>query len=285
MYAKSSPYERKDGTHRRTYQCSHYASSTGLCDQKPLDAETIDASVIRHLDELFVDFDAWKAEISGARDSQRAQAEAALDRATTEAKRLDALAEKVRADYLRNIEAGKESAADIAAESLADVRSKVDAVTAAAAAHQATLEALEQPADDAMLDAYNELAASVRGAEGGGDSLEEVNRRLKAQFEEFRLDQHDGDSVLVMPVLRKMPAPDVGNLYAAWEEAGFPEPTEEEIAEWDRISRGQSILEDGKAHPADLPPLSPVLIRATGREEVRPPAKDLLIGMPQYTHE
>lgn len=283
MYAKSNPYRRKDGTHRRTYVCAHYATATGLCDQKPLDAEKIDRAVISYLDELFVDFDQWQRELSGARDTQREQAEAALDRATKEAKRLDKLADKVRADYLKNLDAGKDGAAEIAAESLAEVRAKVDALTAAAHAHQQTVDEMKQPTDDAMLDAYNSLAAAVRGGEDAGDEVQEINERLKGQFEEFRLDQQDAENVSVLPVLRKQPAPDVAALYAAWEEAGCPEPTEAEVAEWDRISRGQSILVDGRALPADLPARSPALIWATGREELRPPAKELLIGMEQYS--
>jgi len=83
----------------------------------------------------------------------------------------------------------------------------------------------------------------------------------------------DEDTIGVLPVLKKMPAPDVAAAYAAWEEAGCPESTEEEVAEWERLTRGQSIVSADGVMPADRPPQVLALIWATGRDEIRPPAR------------
>jgi hypothetical protein len=66
----------------------------------------------------------------------------------------------------------------------------------------------DQPATDALLDVYNDLAAAVRGREG--ESLAELNDRLCGIFEEFRLDQVEPGVVGILPVLK----PDVLDRYA-----------------------------------------------------------------------
>lgn len=56
-----------------------------------------------------------------------------------------------------------------------------------------------------MLDVYNAIAHAVRaGASEGG--VAELNERLRAVFEEFRLDRVDAGVVGVLPVLRPGPA-------------------------------------------------------------------------------
>src|SRR5207342_3461367 len=54
MYARTSPYVRRDGTRARTYVCASVHGGTGACDQPTIDAERIDTSVVAYLDRLFV---------------------------------------------------------------------------------------------------------------------------------------------------------------------------------------------------------------------------------------
>ena len=56
----------------------------------------------------------------------------------------------------------------------------------------------ERPANAALDD--NDLRNAIRGAEGRG--LGELNERLCAEFEEFRMDRTDDDVVGVQSVLR-----------------------------------------------------------------------------------
>lgn len=111
----------------------------------------------------------------------------------------------------------------------------------------------ERPAN-AALDAFNDLRNAIRGAEGRG--LGELNERLCAEFEEFRMDRTDDDVVGVQSVLRVREF-DVGAAYAAWVDAGKPEPTPEQVAEHRR------------ERVADGP------IWVTGSARMRPPAKAL----------
>ena len=97
---------------------------------------------------------------------------------------------------------------------------------------------------------------AIRGAKGRG--LGELNERLREEFEEFRLDQMDDGVIGVQPMLRKREF-DVGAAYAAWVEAGKPEPTPEQIGNHRRVQ----VAED------------PIWV--TGKEMIRPPAKPLTI--------
>ncbi|MGZ5419522.1 MAG: hypothetical protein ACXWES_03285 [Solirubrobacterales bacterium] len=86
----------------------------------------------------------------------------------------------------------------------------------------------------------------------------------------------------VLPVLRAREGVgfDLAGAYAAWEEAGMPEPTAEEVAEWERLSQAPEMVSaDGSMPSADLPDRSPALVWATGRDVIRPPAKALEVAL------
>ncbi len=281
MYAGTSGYARKsDGKRWRRYVCANVRFSTGLCDQPPIDAERIDAAVVAHLDELFVDFESWRAELAEARDGQRRLAQAALDRTAKEAADLERLLGKVRADYLRQLEADDKSAARVASDAEEELRARAELLDAEVEARRAAVKEVEGPSDDSLLAACNELSRAMRG-EGEGDSLADLNARLRDHFEEFRLDSLDDGTVGVMPVLRSVAVPsgsDVTEILRAWREAGEPGPTEEQLAEYERLRREQtSIVSADGAVPAELPPGVPALIWATGRYVMSPPARDLTV--------
>ena len=60
----------------------------------------------------------------------------------------------------------------------------------------------DEPPTDAMLDVYNVMARAVRGG-GKDESVADLNDRLRAVFEEFRLDRVDVGVVGVLPILRR----------------------------------------------------------------------------------
>jgi hypothetical protein len=100
---------------------------------------------------------------------------------------------------------------------------------------EAELAAEPEPATDAMLDAWGDLRDAVRV---GGESLGELNERLRAEFREFRMDRMEDGVVGVLPVLRERPVPS----YAEWSEAGKPLPSEDEAR---RILRRDGVVADG----------------------------------------
>jgi DNA invertase Pin-like site-specific DNA recombinase len=250
LYARTSPYERKDGTHKRQYVCAQVMSQTGMCDQPPIDAASVDPAVVDHLNQLFVDFDAWQGETERAQQSAIDAAQETADEAEREVRRLDGLAKKVQTDYLRRLEAGDDDAAQVAVEAKKHVEEQREARVAEVAMRKAALAELAAPTDDAMLDVWGELKRAVRK---GDDGVGGLNERLRAEFREFRLDAL-GDEVAVLPVLlpRDVPGSPLA-LLQAWEEAG--DPTPEEVADFERHERR------GEAESLITVPAKPLLIQ------------------------
>lgn len=252
LYARTSPYERKDGTHKRQYVCAHVVNQTGMCDQPPIDAASVDPAVVDHLNRLFVDFEAWQGETERAQRSAIDAAQEAVDAAEREVRRLDGLAKKVQADYLRQLEAGDDDAAQVAVEAKKEVETQREARAAEVAMRKAALADLAAPTDDAMLDVWGELKRAVRK---GDDGVGGLNERLRAEFREFRLDLVEGESVAVLPVLLPRDVPDSPlALLQAWEESGG-DPTAEEVADFERHERR------GEAENLIAVPAKPLLIQ------------------------
>jgi DNA invertase Pin-like site-specific DNA recombinase len=256
LYARTSPYRRKDGTHKRQYMCAEVASQTGMCDQPPIDAESVDPGVVEYLDRLFVDFEAWQGQTESAQAAAIDAAQAAVDAAEQEVRRLDRLAAKVQADYLRQLEAGDDDAAQVAVDAKKHVEEQREARAAEVAMRKAALAELAAPTDDAMLDVWAELKRAVRE---GDDGVGGLNERLKAEFREFRLDSvADGEAgeVAILPVLLPRDVPDSPlALLRAWQEAGEPDPTPEEVADYEENERR------GEAENLIVVPAKPLLIQ------------------------
>lgn len=258
LYSRTSPYRRKDGTRKRQYICAHVVNQTGMCDQPPIDAEAVDPAVVDHLNRLFVDFDAWQGETERTRQSAIDSAQVAVDDAEREVRRLDGLADKVQADYLRQLDAGDDAAAQVAVEAKKHVEEQREARAGEVAMRKAALAELAASTDDAMLDVWGELKEAVRA---GDDGVGGLNERLRAEFREFRLDAQDGGEVAVLPVLLPRDVPDSPlALLRAWQESG--EPTPEELADFERHER-----------------------RGEAESLIAVPAKPLLIQKGQDTHE
>ena len=169
----------------------------------------------------------------------------------------------LRERWLRAMDDGDEAREQQAAEAHRDVLRERDDARAAVDRLEAALAAEpEQPNTDALLDAWNDLARAVRG---DGGSLGDLNERLRAKFEEFRLDRMDYGTVGVLPMLHRE-AVDPAALYRAWKEAGEPEPTTEAIKQYWR--------EEAAENP----------IWATGQHSIRPPAKALRVSTEKGPH-
>jgi hypothetical protein len=81
---QSNVSSRKDGSQARRYVCANVRFSTGLCDQPKVGAEKVDTAVVRYLDDLFTDYDAFIAELSRGADERVRAAQIALDTALGE---------------------------------------------------------------------------------------------------------------------------------------------------------------------------------------------------------
>jgi DNA invertase Pin-like site-specific DNA recombinase len=200
MYCVTSPYKRKDGTQQRCYVCANVQSATGLCDQPRINAAQADASVVKHLDQLFIDFDAWLASLAQSTEQHRATLETQLANALDELRRLDHLESKLRARYLdavANDEPNQRAVEDSLNHVIHDKthqQTTVRDLQAQLAAEPA------EPSIDAMLDVYSQLAAAVRSHDN--DSVADLNERLRTVFKEVRIDTVDENTVGLLPVLR-----------------------------------------------------------------------------------
>jgi DNA invertase Pin-like site-specific DNA recombinase len=200
MYVQTNSYKRKDGTQQRDYVCSNIRARTGLCDQPPLDATKVDAAIVEHLSKLFIDFDAWLAQLAEGARGERDRLERDLAQALDEQGKLTKTEARLRERYIAATETGgvAETAAFEAYQHLIEERET----------HQGRVRDLQEalaaepiePPTDSMLDVYNDLARAVRGS--GDGTVAELNDRLRAVFAEFRMDEVEPGVIGVLPVLR-----------------------------------------------------------------------------------
>jgi site-specific DNA recombinase len=253
MYAVTSPYKRKsDGKQRRSYVCANVKGCTGLCDQPPIDAEPVDSAVIEYLDRLFVDVDAWAAELAEGSDSRRAGVESELEREGKAAAKLEKQEGKLRGVWTQAIEDGDGQRERIAFDTLAEATEKRQAAQGRILDLNAQLAALDEapPATDTALDLYNRLAKSVRGGDG---SLADLNERLRGEFRTFRLDRVDEGVTGVLPELRAQGVSDIAAAVAEWSADGEPEPTAEEIAHYEHLADAGEPIWIGPSQPVARP--------------------------------
>jgi DNA invertase Pin-like site-specific DNA recombinase len=237
LYARRSPYVRKDGTSARHYVCAQVVNQTGLCDMPHIDAEVMDAAVVEYLDQLFVDIEGWRDGTEAAREKARGAALVGIEQTEDELARLDRLAEKVQADYLRQLDADDEDAAQIAAEARKGLETQRLAKLAELEMRQAALADIDAPTDDAMLDTWSALKRAVRE---GSKEVAALNERLRAKFATFRIEWIDGEEVaavapvLLPQVIENSPLPLLEALRRVSE---GQEPTPEEIADYEEQER------------------------------------------------
>jgi site-specific DNA recombinase len=196
MYARTSAYTRKDGGRKTTYLCEQVANGTGLCNAPSIDAAIADAALLRHLDHFYLDADAWLAARADEHQGTRERLEAALEAEGARLAALEADAARVRADYRRQLAAGNEAAADVAAAALEDVAGERGQAEHRLGELRATLAATpERPTLDPLLDLYSDLNAHLRGIADDSRTVVEVNEQLRAVIDSIEFYPQEGGAV------------------------------------------------------------------------------------------
>ena len=250
MYARVSQFERADGTRQRYYGCAN--RHNGVCDAPRVDARLVDTGVASHLDKLFIDMEAWQAELARGADEHRNRIERELRTERTVLAKLASQEEKLRQAWIEALDADSPRA-EAREEAFLSVREKpIAAEGSMKSSEEALALAPAGPPTDEALDLYAQLARVVRE----GDA-EDLNDRLRLVFSEFLIETVP-DGILVMPVLRD----DVVERYA-------------DPSGWLRLitSEGSSLVA-GDAAPEN----AAALLVLTGAEAVRrPPAAAVYI--------
>ena len=185
--AKNSP--RKDGTRRRFYVCRAALYSDGTCKSPRIDADSIEAAIVEHLGDLFIDFDKWAEEQAAAAGHQWTQAEVELAARRKDLAKLQRQRDTARKRYVEKQTAAREDALEYLLQ-------EVTAAQARVADAEARLAAVGEPPADAMLDAFNDLKRRL------DDDPAPLNERLRRIFQEFRIGLvDDGAMIAVLPVL------------------------------------------------------------------------------------
>jgi len=171
---------RRNGTARRAYVCGQKRHATGVCDAPAVEAEQVERAMAMHFDEVAVDFEGWLSEVIGARAGEREALGGEIRRLEERRTGLSRDEGLVRADYLGNLRAGREHAADLATETLAAIEKERTDLDRSILDRQAQLEEWsDQPQIDAMLDWWNELSAALRGRVAGARSVREANTAMR----------------------------------------------------------------------------------------------------------
>jgi DNA invertase Pin-like site-specific DNA recombinase len=189
---------RADGTRSRGYRCAAATDAAAVCDAPRIPAEIIERPFLAQLDALAVDLDGWIRERAGALEADRGAVAKSVEAAEGEVARLAAEADRVRGDYRRQLAAGHDGAAQVAADALADVARDREQAEHRAAELRAVLDAAGEasPAGDDVLDLYADLQRALAG-HVAGDSVAEVNARLREAVDRVVMDpQADGSVVL-----------------------------------------------------------------------------------------
>jgi len=175
-------WHRKSGS-KRYYVCGNVRHATGACEARKFDALRAERAVAAHLDSIFVDFAAWLEQLTQQRANQRDGLVRELATVHDRAASLDRDEALVRADYMRQLRAGKETAAELAASELERIvadRAELDALLADLEARLAEWE--EEPNADVVLDWWNEFSAAIRGDVVGSESVRDANTALREHF-------------------------------------------------------------------------------------------------------
>jgi site-specific DNA recombinase len=195
MHSKTSHHIRQDGTRQRYYWCP--GRQNGTCDAERIHGERVDKAIVEHLDQLFVDMEAWQADLMRGADEQRGLVEKELKTARAELLKL-----QQREDRVKELWLAAENADDPKAEAREEVylelrQKRVAAEGSVKAAEDSLAAVPTEPPTDEVLDVYTELARIVRT----GDATN-LNERLALVFDHFGMDTRDDGTITVLPILR-----------------------------------------------------------------------------------
>ncbi len=209
MSAVQSTHVRKDGSRRRTYICASVKYGTGTCDQPKIDAEVVDAAVIGHLRDLFINLDRFIEKIATAQASESGGIEAERSAAAERLANLRLRDQRLRERYAQKVAEGDDEVAVVIEETLAQQRPETDTAEQRLADLDAKLAAGADanPADPA-LDFWSDLRDAVRGSLKRS-TLRETREGLEQRLQTFVLDT-EGDDIIIIPKLVRLP------VYSSW---------------------------------------------------------------------
>ncbi len=176
-------WQRKQESGKRDYMCGNVRQKNGTCDAHAFDAPTAEQAVLDHLDGLFVDLGAWIERVT----TDRADERSILERQAADLmKQRDGLEQDeglVRADYMKQLRAGNESAADLATAELERIASERSALDSALSDLEARIAEWDGgDTSDEILDWWTEFSAAIRENVIGAESVAEANAALKDRF-------------------------------------------------------------------------------------------------------
>src|SRR5215207_4665009 len=186
---------RKDGTRPRRYHCSGAREGTG-CTAPMVRADQVERPFLSQLEALAVDLEGWVAQRASALETDRGAVGKSLEAAEREVAALVVEETQVKADYRRQLGAGRETSAEVAAGALEDIRREREQGEHRVGELRAILDdaAEARPSSDAVLDAYGELQAALAG-HVAGDTVADVNARLREAVTHVRMTPTEGGAV------------------------------------------------------------------------------------------
>jgi hypothetical protein len=175
-------WHRKIGK-KRYHVCGRVRHATGACDATKFDAVRAEQAVAAHLDSIFIDFAAWLETLTQLRADQRDGLVREL--ATLHARRADLVDEDdlVGRDYMRQLKAGKEAAADVAASELERMEANRGVVEQEVADVEARLRSgTRNRARTGCSTGGSEFSAAIRSDVTGAESDRDANTALREHF-------------------------------------------------------------------------------------------------------
>jgi hypothetical protein len=150
---------------------------------------------VQNIATLTLDLQGWVERQGDELAGERRAITSSVDRERAEVDRIDRLAGKVRADYARQLDAGHDGAAKVAADTLADLDGQREQAQHRLDELTATLDAAPvEPDHDALLDLYSALRDALAG-HVRGSTVGDVNARLREAIALVEVDPLEDDSV------------------------------------------------------------------------------------------
>jgi Recombinase zinc beta ribbon domain len=169
-------WHRKSGS-KRYCVCGQVRQATGACDARRFDARRAEEAVAAHLGSIFVDFSAELEDLTRQRAAQRDGLVRELAALHGQRADLSRAEELVRGDYLRQLRAGKDAAAHVAAGELERIASERQELERPLADLDARLAEWDDGPDaDAALDWWNSFSAAVCGEIVNAESVPRCQR-------------------------------------------------------------------------------------------------------------
>ncbi len=168
----------------RTYCCGAVRHATGACTEAvPFDAALVEEAVVKHLDSLFVDLGSWIERLTEQRAGQRDAVVRELTLLNDQRSQLAKGAERMRDRYRKQVLAGNDGEAGIAASEVQRIEAEREELDREAADLDSRLAEWDgdRPADE-VLDWWSEFSDAVRGGIVDAPTVQEANRAMRDRF-------------------------------------------------------------------------------------------------------